>query len=293
MSESVVADFVGRFYTPDVATPGTGAAGDVPRGRILLGEDQLVLAADEIEEHVPLSAVFDVKLGEVPDKLGPYFDDTVTVAYTNGDERRVVAIEGDDEHIEKFGTVLFKTLLNGTDALVKHPARRGGRVTGAEPRRAKLAVSRGGIGFRTPDGRVEIDLDTVVDVERADRGFGGDHPVVQFRHLADETAQTTEAAIASSRLTNLLGRYVRTRYSDVQSELDDVGVSEEEEEVLVALYTAPGVSLSNVVEFDSQRLTVVLRSLREKSLIAETDRETELTVKGQMLASQRLEQVND
>ncbi|MFB6194455.1 MAG: CheF family chemotaxis protein [Halobaculum sp.] len=293
MSESVVADFVGRFYTPDVAGPSGGVAGDVPRGRVLLSEDQLVLAADETEEHVPLSAVFDVKMGEVPDYLKPYFDDTVTVAYTASDERRVVAIEGDPDHIEKFGTVLFKTILNGTDALVKHPARRGGRVTSAEARRAKLALARGAVGFRTPDDRVEIDLDTVVDVQRADREFGGDHPVVQFRHLVDGTAQTTEAAIASRRLTNLLGRYVRTRYGDVQSELEEVGVSNEEEEVLVALYTAPGVSLANVVDFDPQRLTVVLRSLREKSLIAETDDDTELTVKGQMLASQRIEQVND
>lgn len=288
MSESVVADFVGRFYTPDVAGPG-----DVPRGRVVLGDDQLVLAADDVEERIPLAGVFDVKIGEVPDHLQPYFGDTVTVAYKTSDERRVVAIEAEEDHIEKFGTVLFKTLLNGTDALVKHPARRGGRVTDATPTRARMALARGAVGFRTSDGTVEIDLDTVVDVDRADRSFGSDHPVVQFRHLADGTATTTEAAIASGRLTNLLGRYVRTRYSDVQSELAEVGVSEEEEEVLVALYSAPGVSLSSVVDFDPQRLTVVLRSLREKSLIAETDDDTELTVKGQMLASQRLEQVND
>ena len=128
-----------------------------------------------------------------------------------------------------------------------------------------------------------------MDADRADRSFGSDHPVVQFRHLADGTATTTEAAVASGRLTNLPGRYVHTRYSDVQNELAEVGVSEEDEEVLVALCSVPGVSLSNVVDFDPQRLTVVSRSLREKSLIAET----ELTVKRQMLASQRLEQVDD
>ena len=285
MSESVVADFVGRFYTQEVT-------GEPPRGRVLLGKQQLVLAADGAEARIPLSSVFDVQIGEVPDHLQPYFDDTVTVAYTDGDARKVVAIEGDEQHIEKFGTVLFKTLLTGTDTLVKHPSRRGGRVVDADAVRAQLGISRGGISFKTKQDRVEIDLDTVVDVERTSRDFGSGHPVVQFRYLRDGEAFTTEAAIASKRLTNLLGRYVRTRYSDVQDELEEVGVTEEEEEVLVTLYSAPGVSLSNVVDFDPQRLTVVLRSLRDKSLIAETNDDTELTVKGQMLASQRLEQVN-
>lgn len=285
MSESVVADFVGRFYT-------AGVTGEPPTGRVLLSEDQLVLAADDAEARIPLDDVFDVQIGEVPDHLRPYFEDTVTIAYTDGDDRRVVAIEGDEDHIEKFGTILFKTLLTGTDAMVKHPARRGGRVTDADAVRARLGISRGTITFRTKADSVGIDLDAVVDVERSDRGFGGDHPVVQFRHFASNEAVTTEAAIASHRLTNLLGRYVRTQYADVQEELDDVGVSDEEEEVLVALYSAPGVSLSNVVDFDPQRLTVVLRSLRNKSLIAETNDDTELTVKGRMLASQRLEQVN-
>lgn len=285
MSESVVADFVGRFFTPDVS-------GEPPTGRVLLGKQQLVLAADDSEARIPLSAVFDVQIGEVPDHLQPYFDDTVTVAYTDGDSRHVVAVEGDETHIEKFGTLLFKTLLTGTDTLVKHPSRRGGRVIDTDAVRAKLGIERGEITFTTKSDEVGIDLDTVVDVERTDRDFGSGHPVVQFRYLEGGEAITTEAAIASKRLTNLLGRYVRTRYADVQAELEEVGVTEEEEEVLVALYSAPGVSLSNVVEFDPQRLTVVLRSLRDKSLIAETDAETELTVKGQMLASQRLEQVN-
>jgi helix-turn-helix protein len=287
MSESVVADFTGRFYTHEVANA-------PPQGRVLLSNRRLVLAADSVKETIPTRDIFDVQVGEVPDKLKMYFNDTVTVAYQDGNKRRMVAIESEGGHIEKFNTILFKILLNGTKTHLRHPARRGGRVTNVDAEVAKLKVSQGTVGFERQDAPVvSIDLDQVIGVERSKREFStGTHPVVSFRHLDGGVAVTTEAGIQSSRRTNLLGRYVRMRYSDLTSELQDVTVSQEEEEVLVAVYSAPGVSLSKVVEFEPQRLTMVLRSLREKGLIAETREETKLTMKGQIVAGDRLEDVN-
>ena len=287
MSESVVADFPGWFYSHQVA-------GEPPKGRIVLGKSQLVVAADDVRENIPTAEIFDVKLGDVPDELRPYFNDTVTVAYRDGDTRRVVAIEGEDKHIERFSTVLFKVLLNGTPTLLRHPARKGGRVTDVDPVKSKLSIEWEEIGFTTSDGRVSIDLDDVIGVDRSERDLGyGRHPVVNFRHLADNEAVMTEAGIESSRKTNLLGRYVRMRYSDVAEELAETTITDEEEEILVALYTAPEVSLSKVVEFNPQRLTMVLRGLREKGLIADTNEETTLTMKGKVVAGNRIEQVND
>ena len=286
MSESVVADFPGWFYSHQVA-------GEPPKGRIILGKSQLVVASDDVRENIPTSEIFDVKVGDVPDELRTYFNDTVTVAYRDGDARRVVAIEGEDKHIERFSTVLFKVLLNGTPTLVRHPARKGGRVTDADPVKSKLALKWEKIGFKTSDGVIQIDLDDVIGVDRSERDLGyGQHPVVNFRHLSGGEAVMTEAGIESSRKTNLLGRYVRMRYSDVAEELEETTITDEEEEILVALYTAPGVSLSKVVEFNPQRLTMVLRGLREKGLIADTQEETTLTMKGKVVAGNRLEQVN-
>ncbi|MEZ3117032.1 CheF family chemotaxis protein [Halobaculum sp. MBLA0147] len=287
MSESVVADFPGRFYSHQVG-------GEPPNGRILLNKTQLVLVADDFKENIPVSNIFDVQVGEVPDELRMYFNDTVTVAYEADDTRRFVAIEGDDKHIERFSTVLFKVLLNGTPTLVRHPARRGGRVTDEDPVTATLDLQWEVIGFESSGGaRVEIDLDDVIGVDRSKRDIGaGSHPVVDFRHLTDGEAITTEAGIKSPRKTNLLGRYVRMRYSDIEEELADTTITDEEEEILVALYTAPGVSLSNVVDFNPQRLTMVLRGLREKGLIADTKEETTLTMKGKVVAGNRIEQVN-
>ncbi len=287
MSESVVADFPGWFYSHQVA-------GEPPKGRIVLGKSQLVVASDDVRENIPTAEIFDVKIGDVPNELRTYFNDTVTVAYRDGDARRVVAIEGEDKHIERFSTVLFKVLLNGTPTLVRHPARKGGRVTDTDPVKSKLSVKWEEIGFRTADGGISIHLDDVIGVDRSERDLGyGRHPVVNFRHLADNESVMTEASIESSRKTSLLGRYVRMRYSDVADELAETTITDEEEEILVALYTAPEVSLSQVVEFNPQRLTMVLRGLREKGLIADTDEETTLTMKGKVVAGNRIEQVND
>ncbi len=287
MSESVVADFPGWFYSHQVA-------GEPPKGRIVLGKSQLVVASDDVRENIPTAEIFDVKIGDVPNELRTYFNDTVTVAYRDGDARRVVAIEGEDKHIERFSTVLFKVLLNGTPTLVRHPARKGGRVTDTDPVKSKLSVKWEEIGFRTADSGISIHLDDVIGVDRSERDLGyGRHPVVNFRHLADNESVMTEASIESSRKTSLLGRYVRMRYSDVADELAETTITDEEEEILVALYTAPEVSLSQVVEFNPQRLTMVLRGLREKGLIADTDEETTLTMKGKVVAGNRIEQVND
>jgi len=126
MSETVVADFIGRFHTADVesAEPVTG--------RILLSHKRLVLATDDFKTTIPLSKVIDVNLGTVPPALAEFFSDTVTIAYADGDSKRTAIIEGKGENVERFKTVFFKVLLSGQTVVVKHTAKRGGRVTDAE-----------------------------------------------------------------------------------------------------------------------------------------------------------------
>ncbi|WP_435126287.1 CheF family chemotaxis protein [Halobaculum sp. D14] len=287
MTESVVADFIGRFFVP-------GVRGEPPTGRIILSQRRLVLAADDHKETVPLSKVFDVKVGQVPPEMAGYFNDTVTVAYRSGDERRVAAIEGKDKNIDRFATVLFKVLLNGTPALVRHPARVGGRVTDADSARATLDVTRGALTFADCPEPFTVDLSAVIDVEREDRNIGGGKTaVISFRHIPDGTAVTSEVSIDSPRLTNILGRYIRLKYADVREELDDVDLQEPELEVLTAIYSAgEAVSLSAVIDMEPQRLTMLLNGLADDGLVADTESGTTLTAKGRVVVGQRLESVN-
>ncbi|ELZ26919.1 hypothetical protein C475_08291 [Halosimplex carlsbadense 2-9-1] len=288
MSESVIADFVATFNSE------ASARAEPVKGRILLSEKRLVLAADEGKVTIPLSSIFDVAVGQVPDDLGDFFDSTVTVAFEKGGNRMVAAVEADDDKIEKFTTVLFKAVCNGTDVTVKHPARVGGRVTGEEFVPAKLFLKPGTVRFRRADDTVDVDLSTVSDFERTSREINGsDQAVLAVRHLKDGQAALSLAAMDSPRKMSILGRYLRLEYSDLMADLEDVTLSEEQVELLVAVYsTGPGVSLANVLDMESSQLTMVLNDLRSDELVVDGEDGPKLTPKGRVVVSDHLEDVN-
>ncbi|MEA5385818.1 CheF family chemotaxis protein [Haloarculaceae archaeon H-GB2-1] len=121
MSESVIADFVAKFNSEATSQV------DPVKGRILLSQKRLVLAASARDDKltIPLSKIFDIAVGHVPPDLGDFFNSTVTIAFDHKDRRIVAAVEASDEKIQKFSTVLFKAILNGTEMTIKHPARMG------------------------------------------------------------------------------------------------------------------------------------------------------------------------
>lgn len=289
MSESVVADFVGSFNSEV-----SGRAEPV-RGRILLSERRLVLAADEGKVTIPLSSIFDIAVGTVPDGLGEFFNSTVTVAFDRNDRRLVAAVQADDEKIEKFTTVLFKAVLNGTDMTVKHPARVGGRVTGESFEPGKLFLQPQAVRFTRTDDEVEVDLAAVSDFDRLSRDINGTpQSVLAVKHMSDGRSLTTLAATQSGRKMSILGRYLRLEYSDLMADLEDVSVSETEIETLVAIYsTGPDVSLAAVLDADASQVTMILNDLRKDGLVVDSDRGPQLTPKGRVVVSKYLEEVND
>jgi helix-turn-helix protein len=289
MSESVVADFVGAFNSE------ASARQEPVKGRILLSERRLVLAADEGKVTIPLSSIFDVSVGTVPDDLGDFFNATVTVAFERNDRRMVAAIEADDEKIEKFTTVLFKAILNGTDMTVKHPSRVGGRVTGESFEPTKLFLKPQAVEFTLADGSVGVDLATVIDFDRLTREVNGaDQSVLAVKHTPSGRTLTTLAATQSSRKMSILGRYLRREYSDLMADLKDVSLSETEVEILVATYSSgPGVSLASVVSGEASQATMVLNDLRSDGLVVDGEGGPQLTPTGQVVVSKYLERVNE
>ena len=289
MSESVVADFVGAFNSE------ASARQEPVKGRILLSERRLVLAADEGKVTIPLSSIFDVSVGTVPDDLGDFFNATVTVAFERNDRRMVAAIEADDEKIEKFTTVLFKAILNGTDMTVKHPSRVGGRVTGESFEPTKLFLKPQAVEFTLADGSVGVDLATVIDFDRLTREVNGaDQSVLAVKHTPSGQTLTTLAATQSSRKMSILGRYLRREYSDLMADLEDVSLSETEVEILVATYSSgPGVSLASVVSGEASQATMVLNDLRSDGLVVDGEGGPQLTPTGQVVVSKYLERVNE
>lgn len=288
MTESVIADFTGRFVTPE------SRRSEPVRGRIVLSQRRLVLASDGGRTTIPLSDVFDIVVGQVPPEMRAFFNDSVTVAYRSGDARRVAVVESDAGRIEKFVTVLFRAQLNGLEATVEHPARVGGRINeSASPRRAALSLDADGVTFESSGARFTVDLAVVSDFARTNRTLEGTkRPVIAVRHVPDGTALLTLVSLPSSRQLNLLGRYLRIEYDEMRAEMEDVDLSEGEMEVLTGVYSAGGSGqLASMLDVEPSRLTMLLNSLEEKDLVVSGD-VTKLSPLGRTVVNTRIEDVN-
>jgi helix-turn-helix protein len=291
MSESVIADFVGQFNSE------AANRSDPAKGRVVLSQKRLVLAASEDDKlTIPLESIFDIAIGQVPPDLGDFFKSTVTVAFKKNGKQLVAAIEAGDEKIQKFGTVLFKAIINGTGTKVRERARVGGRVTDEGFKQARLFLTPGSVEFRRNDGTFVVDLQTVADFQRTEREIGGtDRPVLVFRHMLDGTAITTEAALGSSRKMSILGRYLRREYSELMEQLSKIELTRGKKEVLVAIYSTgdmTGMPLASILGKDSSEVSMLLQDLEEDGLVQDSADGPTLTPTGQVVASKHLEDVN-
>ncbi|MFB6268443.1 MAG: CheF family chemotaxis protein [Halobacterium sp.] len=287
MSESAIADFVTSFI-PDTATHA-----EPVRGRVVMSKRRIVLATEDDKVTIPLSGVFDVQHETAPGDLAEFFDDTVTVGYERDGDRHVAVIEGAGDTVERFVVLVFKGLLNGATVYAKHPARRGGRVTDEPFASGKLRVSPGTVEVRG-DAGVELDISTVTHFERVDRDVNGSsRQLLSVRHMGDTGPVTTELALDSGRKMNLLGRFIRLRYTHLKQDLKDVDLTDEEIEALVAIYSSgPSANLATVLGVDASQLTMYLNGLIDKGLVEDTEGGTRLTSMGRAAVSEHIEDVN-
>jgi helix-turn-helix protein len=285
-NESVVADFRAGFAL-DGAAP--------TEGRVVLSERRLVLATGDGRETIPLSAVFDVRVGDAPPAAAAFLDQTVTVGFRRDDDRHAAHVAADEDVIDRFSRLLYTLILDGTTAAVRHPARVGGRVTDADVERVSLGIAPGEVRLGRAADAGRIALDDVVHFERETRTVEGrSRPVLSIRHVADGRAATTELSVASTDALNVLGRYVRSAYAERAAAVRDLDLSEAEAETLVGLYSGGSAAdLASLTGLDAGRLSVVLDRLVEAGLVTESESGPSLTARGRMAVSDRIEAVND
>lgn len=290
--EQVVADFVGRF----ARNPESASHEEPKQGRIVMSQKRLVVAADGERLTIPLSKVVDIVVGNVPPDLRDLFDSTVTIGYKSdeGDTIETVLIEGSDETMSKFQTVAFKSLLNGTKAKIKHPARVGGRVTDKPVQKAKLGIDPERVTFRTKNRNVRINITSVVGFKRTERDPDGtSRPTLLVKHAEGGQVSTSLIAPLSTRRLNILGRFLRIRYGKLLEEASDIELTESQKQLLVTIYATGGdIDFGSVLGGDAARATNVLNALREKGLISEDEDGISLTSIGQIIVSERIGDVN-
>jgi len=285
---SVLADF--RAHVLADTSKWDGAI----EGRVLLSETQLVLARDETRVVVTLESIFDVTGGSqlsVSDQLPGR---PVTVAFRTGSERATAVVSADPTTSEKFETVLFKALLNGTSATLKHPAKIGGRVLERPSRGTLLSLAGKAVRFDSQEGPLVIPLDSVVDFAQQERNIDGTRrPVLVVSHVKQGETFETLVATDPARTRSLLGRYLRGTYDKVLASLAERQLSERETEALVALYSTSGQSpLPRLLGTSPQRARRLVQALHEQGLVEADDGGPVLTAAGQILVNEYLERVN-
>ncbi len=287
MSESVIADFKANAIFADTFRTETEPC------RVILNTQQLVVVTDERRRQIPLTSIFDIIASRIPADLADFFDQSVLVGYTTGTARRTVLIEGDHDRIDKFAMYLYKATLQGQTTSVKHPARRGGRIVDSPHQEAQINLTPDAVQFQGEDIEFEIDLSVITDISHMQRTIDGDtQPVLSVRYMTDQQAITTELSHPSVRKLNILARYLRLRYFQLEDELQQIEINDTEAEALVALYSGgQPQNLSGMLDLASPAAEELLATLTEKDLITDPDSGT-LTSWGRLFVSDRIDEVN-
>lgn len=287
---SVLADFVAQFVVETKDWDGP------QEGRVLLNETQLVLAVDEDDTAtIILGTIFDVTIGTTPAFVDSMAGTPVTIGFREGDTRTTAVVSADEETSEKFRTVLFKVLLNGSYTTLKHPAKVGGRVLDTPFRAGLLSLEPGGVRFDTDEGPVTIPVAGVIEFDRQTRTVEGEQrPVLVVSHVETGGALTTVAAMESQRKLSLLGRYLQRDYQQVVRSLQKLKLSERETEALTTIYSVgdSSVSLPAVLGLEPEMVRRLLHALHEKGLIESGEHGPVLTARGQIVVTEYLERVN-
>jgi DNA-binding MarR family transcriptional regulator len=95
---------------------------------------------------------------------------------------------------------------------------------------------------------------------------------------------------------SILGRFLRLEYSDLMADLRDLELSESEIELMVALYSAKGLTagqLAGVLEMEGQEVSMLLEDLGDEGLLQDAEDGPTLTPKGEVVASRYLDRVNE
>lgn len=289
MSESVIADFPAEvIFTTSYQT-------DPEPCRVVLNPKHLIVASSGQNEKISLSSIFDIIVSRIPADLADFFDQTVLIGYTKNRTRRTILIQGEHGRIDKFAMYLYKATLQGRTANVKHPARQGGRIVDSPHRTARIYPQPHSVRFESDedDFEFEIDLSVITDISHMKRTIEGEtQPVLSVRHMTERQAVTSEIFHPSVRKLNILARYLRLRYFQLEEELRKIDVTDEETEALVALYSGGEPEhLAGMLDREEEYVDEMLEELVEKELISDKE-DADLTSWGRLLVSDRIEDVN-
>lgn len=203
MSDSARADF-----KADV-TLSTREREEPLTTRVLVNDDQLVLATEETKTAIALTDVFDIAR-DVSGATSPDATTTMTLGFHHGESRETASIEAPAKTLGKFQLVLFTVALAGVTVTIKQT----GDVTDIvdEVTQASLDIQSSGIRFEWDDQSVSVPWDTIEGFKTSKETFGGQGQqptVILYTHQQGQAVRTS-VSLPSFRYMNLLGRFLQS-----------------------------------------------------------------------------------
>lgn len=213
MTGGVIADF-----TTDVALSDDEA--NPRRMRVVLNERELAFAMGDGTRSVPLDHVFDI-VQDISPRATPKSTETIRLAFWVGNVREVASVHGDAETLLRFQHTLFRALLNGTNAVVRHTVG-GSRRHAATELSLSLTATRIRFGDDGTAGFV-VPREAVTEFRTGHESLGDDQQAaVTLFWMDDGRPARTVVCLPTPRLFNLFGRYVQsTPKLGTESEADD------------------------------------------------------------------------
>jgi len=146
-----------------------------------------------------------------------------------------------------------------------------------------------------PDVVTTVEPTGLVHAERGRQRVadgGSTRKAVKVRHDDDGRRVTTEIGARDGRVFQVLERRITHDYRRREERLQELELSDEETETLVALYSAgDGMDVGMLLDVDPDGLGEILESLSAKGLVDVED-DPGLTAMGETAVSERLEDVN-
>lgn len=254
-------------------------------GRILLSNKRLVLATNQGKRTIPLSKLTSVTASQMNQPLAQV-DSYIKLQAG----RDVWLVSPAAEEVEE---QLYSTLLDRIVVLVKHPAVEGGVVQEAGWEKARFKIDEeqeDTINLAISSGTfVEMDIDDVGTVEAKEKPIRGDErPLLEIEHTIDRTSVETHLS-GSPRHVSLIEGLVRK--GEQRNTADDVELSDDEIQVLMALYS--GISPFKIPEFvdmDIDEVEDVYDRLMEADILepVRTRREVQLEARGRSIAGEAM-----
>jgi len=272
------------------------ADGELQRGRVVLGQEEIVFFTDTDGEsewfRFGLDSITDLAPGYIPAPYADAFTDSIAFSYRKDDEDQGTAVfEPHGTAIRRFLIALLSQILDGKDALIAHPTERGTQETDVEPEIIPLYAHPYELEFGGDSDRgtgTTIKFSSIIHLEEIRLYYEGSHHLaLSIRHLQTiGPPLTTELRLVRDRHHILVKRILMWEYNRRVRKIREIALTPEEKEFLRALHDSSksrDTALSAILDKRPDELTEMISILKNKGLIRETSSRIKLTQTGYML----------